>query len=266
MTRKKKTDLTITEVLDIPLDRIEPPAAPLRAQMSREKLDELKKSIGKVGLIQPIIVQKNGRKYEIIAGHRRYIAFQELKKVSIPAIVRQRPEDENEVVMLHENIAREDISPMDEARLYQRMIADAGLTQEEVAQRTGRSPAYVSQRLALLKAPAIIQEALEDRQISFSVARELMGIRDPAEVERLTLYAIQNGVSPQVARQWRMQWEALNPPDTEGDSPETERPQVEAAPAEFKFTCEGCKRDLPLQELRVMRLCPDCLTVLKEVD
>lgn len=254
------------KIVDMPLDMIAQPAYEMRTAMSEEKMLTLQKSVKLLGLLQPIVVKlrKDG-KYEVIAGYRRFIAHQRNKAASILVRVLDGGNVKNELAKMHENIEREDVSVMDEARFIGRLSKDMKMSQADISRNLGRSEAYVSQKIAILDAPAIIQEALEDGVIGFSVARELTKVTDEKELHRLLEYAVRNGVTPAVARAWRMQWEAsemINP--TSGEDAPTAVPLGGETPTS-DFICDSCEKRTNVNTMKVLRVCPDCFKVVKEV-
>lgn len=252
-------------IIDMPLDLIIPPAYEMRTVMSEEKIVTLQKSIKLIGLLQPIVVRKGREgKYEIIAGYRRFIAHERNKAASILVRVIDTDYENNELAKMHENIEREDVSVMDEARFIGRLNKEMNMSQAKISRSLCRSEAYVSQKLAILDAPDIVKEALEDGVISFSVARELVKVTDETELHRLLEYAVRNGVTPAVARAWRLQWEAsvaTNPPDS-GET-QTPLPTGGETPTS-KFICDSCEKPTDVNRMKVMRVCPDCWRIVKE--
>jgi len=252
-------------IIDMPLDLIVQPAYEMRTVMSEEKIVTLQKSIKLLGLLQPIVVKlrKDG-KYEIIAGYRRFIAHERNKAASILVRVLDTDNVNNELAKMHENIEREDVSVMDEARFIGRLNKDMKMTQAEISRSLCRSEAYVSQKIAILDAPDIVQEALEDGVISFSVARELVKVTDETELHRLLEYAVRNGVTPAVARAWRMQWEAQACNESTYDAGNSiPLPNNNETPTQ-QFICDSCEKPTEVNRMKVMRVCPDCYRIVKE--
>jgi ParB family chromosome partitioning protein len=252
------------KVQTISIDQINPPELVVRSVMSREKLDTLKASIERLGLIQPIVLKKNGTKFEVIVGHRRLTAHKELKLATIDAIIIADENDmRNEVRKIHENSEREDVNPMDEARFLSRLNKQYKMSQGEIAKSIGRSDAYVSQRLAIMDAPDIIQEALEDGVISFSVAREFAMVDNIESLEGMLHHAINNGVTPAVARNWRLQYEAhkaLNVDNEDAPAPDINYDIDQTLPL---FICEMCHTENPTSKLKLIQTCPSCEKQLK---
>ena len=261
---KKKGRPAEERIKEIPLDMIDAPEHKHRIQMSREKLDELKRSILSVGLLNPIEVKEKGDRYEIVHGERRFIAHEELKKVAIPCRIGYRDGVETELAKLHENLMREDISAFEEAMAFEDLVNNHGYSQTKLAHSIGKSEGYISQRLTILNAPAILQEALKDSKLSFSVARELMQITDEAEVQRLTMYAIDNGVSPAVARNWRLSWQANEAQGTNQNESTALSSDTPYSPPKYEFGCAGCGTMTSFSDMHSVNVCGGCKKALIE--
>jgi len=149
-----------------------------RRNFSEDKLAELAASIKEHGIIQPLIVTKQGGIYELIAGERRLEAGKLAGLKEAPVIVQDSDEREKAVLALVENIQRHDLNPMEEARAFQRLIAEFGFKQEEVARYVGKSRSAVANTLRLLKLPQRIQNALLDNKITEGHARALLSLED----------------------------------------------------------------------------------------
>ena len=166
------------EVVQLYLDDIIPNRFQPREIFNDQALKELAVSIREHGVIQPIIVRKIGDKYEIIAGERRYKASTMAGLTKIPAIVKNLDDKEASKVALIENLQRRDLTPIEEARTYQKILDLDEMTQENLAKTMGKSQASVSNKLRLLSLPDEIQEALLKEQISERHARSLLNVPD----------------------------------------------------------------------------------------
>ncbi len=165
----------------VPIQSIQPnPHQPRTSNMDEEKLAELANSIREHGLIQPLIVTKTGSRYTLIAGERRWRACQQIADLhEIPVILKEATPQEMLELALIENIQRDDLNPLEEAYAYQQLVAEFGLTQEEVAQRVGKGRSTVANLLRLLKLPANIQQAVTDGRISGAHGRALLPLPAP---------------------------------------------------------------------------------------
>lgn len=170
---------TLVKLLDIDPKQDQP-----RKKFNEDSLTELADSIRQVGVIQPLILQKKGERYEIIAGERRFRAAHLAGLKEIPAIIRDYSEQEILEIALIENIQREDLNPIEEAQAYQRLIKDFKLKQDEVAEKVAKSRTAITNSLRLLKLSKKVQEMLMDEMISSGHARALLAL-DNAEQQYL---------------------------------------------------------------------------------
>ncbi|GFN23101.1 ParB/RepB/Spo0J family partition protein [Thermanaeromonas sp. C210] len=162
-----------------------------RDDFDQEKLEELAASIRQHGVIQPVVVRPRGDGlYELVAGERRWRACRLAGIKEIPAVVRDLSEREMAEVALIENLQREDLNPLEEARAYQSLIVEHGLTQEEVAARVGKSRPVIANALRLLQLPLAVQEMLRRGEITAGHARGLLALEDEgSQVELATRIA-----------------------------------------------------------------------------
>ena len=167
------------EVKYLYLDDIIPNRFQPRENFDEKALKELAVSIKEHGVIQPIIVRQIGEKYEIIAGERRYKASTMAGLTKIPAIITNLDDKESSKVALIENLQRKDLTPIEEARTYQKILELDALTQEELAKTMGKSQSAVSNKLRLLSLTDEVQDALLHEQISERHARSLLSVEDP---------------------------------------------------------------------------------------
>ena len=166
------------EVVQLYLDDIIPNRFQPREVFDDQALKELAISIREHGVIQPILVRKFGEKYEIIAGERRYKASTMAGLTKIPAIVKNLDDKESSKVALIENLQRRDLTPIEEARTYQKILDLDEMTQEQLAMTMGKSQSAVSNKLRLLSLPDEIQESLLKEEISERHARSLLNVED----------------------------------------------------------------------------------------
>lgn len=162
------------ELLALDLDLIEPNAAQPRTRFTDDKLDDLAQSIKANGIVQPIIVRRKGSKYEIVAGERRWRASQKAGLQKIPAIVKIIADEKLLELALIENIQRQELNAVEEAKAYKNLIDTVGLTQEMIAERVGKNRTVITTFLRLLKLPNDIQKLLEEDKITAGHARALL--------------------------------------------------------------------------------------------
>ena len=166
------------EVVQIHLDDIIPNRFQPREYFDEQGLKELAVSIREHGVIQPIIVRQIGDKYEIIAGERRYKASSMIGNTNIPAIIKNLDDKEASKVALIENLQRRDLTPIEEARTYQKILDIDEMTQEQLAKTMGKSQSSVANKLRLLTLPEEVQQALLQQKISERHARSLLNLED----------------------------------------------------------------------------------------
>jgi ParB family transcriptional regulator, chromosome partitioning protein len=180
---------------EIDIDLIEPSPYQPRTRFREEALDELARSIQASGIIQPIVVRPIGDRFQLIAGERRWRAAQRagLKKVS--AIVRLVSDELALEITLVENIQREDLNPIEAARAFERLMDEFQLTQESVAERTGKDRATVANAVRLLKLEPTIQEWIEEAKLSAGHGRALLAVIDPQLRMRYAQRASRGGLT-----------------------------------------------------------------------
>lgn len=183
------------QLLEVDLDLIEPNARQPRTKFADEKLDELAQSILANGIVQPIILRRRGTRYQLIAGERRWRASQRAGLQKIPAIIRDVADDKLLELALIENIQRQELNPIEEARAYKNLIETIGLTQEMVAERVGKNRTVVTTCLRLLKLPKDIQQLVEEEKISAGHARALLMSNDAESQRRLANKIIEMSLS-----------------------------------------------------------------------
>lgn len=173
------------QVIEIPIERIVPNRFQPRAIFDDERIDELSQTIDTHGMIQPIIVRKWEDQYEIIAGERRWLAVRKLGWKLVPAIIKNYNDTETASVALIENLQREELTAIEEAQAYAKLIEIHGLTQESLAHRLGKGQSTVANKLRLLKLPQAVQDALLDKTITERHARALISVKSPKQQEKL---------------------------------------------------------------------------------
>ena len=165
-------------LLQIDIDRIDPSPYQPRSRFREEALEELARSIRTSGIVQPLVVRRMGNRYQLIAGERRWRAAQKAELARVPAVVRDVPEEMALEMTLVENLQREDLNPVEQARAFQRLTDEFHLTQEQVADRTGKDRATIANAVRLLKLEEPILDLLEEGRVSAGHGRALLAIAD----------------------------------------------------------------------------------------
>ena len=167
------------------IDDIKPIPNQPRKKFNVKRLEELSQSIQDNGVIQPLVVQRKGSGYELVAGERRWRASRLAGLKKIPCLIREFDEKQNLIVTIIENMQREDLDPIEEANGLQQMIHKFGFTQEQVSESLGKSRAYIANSVRLLKLPEDVQKKVSEGKISAAHGRTLLSLEDPRKQRML---------------------------------------------------------------------------------
>ena len=182
---------------EISVDLIDPNPFQTRRQINETALSELTESIRAAGVVQPVVLRPsiNGR-FQLVAGERRWLASKRAGKPTVPAVVRQISNEQAMEITIIENLQREDLNPMEQARAFERLSREFGLTQEQIAARTGKDRASIANFIRLLKLPDGLQDALETGVLSFGHGKVLLGlIGFPDQFDRAAREVIEKQLS-----------------------------------------------------------------------
>ena len=186
----KKSDIVEVKISDLRSNPYQP-----RKTFNEETLKELADSILEHGVIEPVIVKKTIKGYELVAGERRTKAAKMAGLETIPAVIRDFNDKEMMEIALIENIQREDLNPIEEASAYQKIIELGGFTQEEFAKKFGKSRSHVTNMLGLLSLPEVVKGYVQEKKLSMGHARALSKISDPEKVLALADKVIKDNLS-----------------------------------------------------------------------
>ncbi|MFL6288200.1 MAG: ParB/RepB/Spo0J family partition protein [Actinomycetes bacterium] len=211
---------------DLPIELISPNPRQPRQVFEEESLAELVFSLKEIGLLQPVVVRPGkGRRFELVAGERRWRAAQQAGFTTIPAIIRETADEVLLRDALLENLHRVQLNPLEEAAAYEQMLSDFGCTQEELASRIGRSRPQVSNTLRLLRLPPTVQRRVAAAVLSAGHARALLGLDDSEAQERLASRIVSEGLSVRTVE------ELVALGDTGEDKPARKRSKRAQSPA-----------------------------------
>lgn len=235
------------EVIKLPINQIVPNRFQPRTIFDDEKIEELSRTIHTHGVIQPIVVRKTSEnQYEIIAGERRYRAMKKLQWTEVPAIVRNLTDKETASIALIENLQREELTAIEEAVAYQKLLELHELTQEALAQRLGKGQSTVANKLRLLRLPEEVQQAILKRQISERHARALIALKD----QPLQLAILQQTIEHDWnVRQLEEQIQAILNPITdeqEESAPKKVKPKRKAISKDVRIALNTIKQSLTM--------------------
>jgi len=251
------------KIAEVDLSLIDEPKGIARMEISAEAISELAQSISEIGLLQPILLRKDGERYEVIAGHRRFLAHKELGLKTIKSIIRVMTDQEAAVSRATENLSRVDLTPMEEAAIFKDLLESHAMSLEQIGAKVGKSPGLVKRRMDLLKMPPQLQKAVHEKKIAISVAEELWPITDIAVLDYYLSFALDGGCTKDVARSWCKDWR------------DSERRQASAGvegggivgpfePRPVYVACDLCTGPMEIGTETVLRVCPVCHTTIKE--
>jgi ParB family chromosome partitioning protein len=181
-------------LLEVDLDLLDASLQQPRRRFEDSSLNELSASIKETGVLQPVLVSREGERYRIIAGERRVRAARRAGLTRVPVLVREAVDDRERLLLaLVENVQRRDLTPLEEAAAFAELKDQFGLTQEEVAARVGKDRATVANAIRLLRLPASIRQAVDDGRLTAGHARPLLALPSGADQEALAREAIKRG-------------------------------------------------------------------------
>ncbi len=183
------------DMVYVPLEQIQPSGYQPRLDMDDRELAELKESINKQGVIQPILVRKAGEKYEVVAGHRRFHACKSLGIKEIPTIIKELSDQDTFIFALIENLQRKDLNPIEEAIAYKRLYDEFELTYETIARMVGKDKTSVANSLRLLRLPGEIQDAVQKGLLTRTQARSILGLETERQQKELFYKILKEGLS-----------------------------------------------------------------------
>lgn len=192
----EKVELEKEEVIrELSIKELRPNPYQPRKVFEKEAIEELKNSIVEHGILQPIIVRKSIKGYEIVVGERRFRAAKEANLEVIPAVVRELSEQQMMELAMLENLQREDLTPIEEAFAYQLLMKKLKLTQEELAKRLGKSRPHIANHVRLLTLPVEIQDFMNDGKISMGHGRALLSLKNKDKLPLLVEKIINEGIN-----------------------------------------------------------------------
>lgn len=198
---------TEQEIQEIKINEIRPNPYQPRKTFDQKAIDELKDSIEMHGILQPIVVRKSIKGYEIVVGERRYRAAKECGLKKIPVLVKELNEQKMMELALIENLQREDLNPIEEGQAYASLMQELELTQEQLASRLGKSRPHIANHLRLLQLPALVQQLLAEKKLSMGHGRALLSLKNKSKVSAVTQRIMKENLS---VRQVEMLVQQLN--------------------------------------------------------
>lgn len=247
----------MNQIKHIPLEKLLPPDFDNRLTESPEEDDELRDSIKKLGILEPLIVKAVDGGYEIVAGNRRRIQAGRAGLRAAPCVVVKTTGAESEEIKLHENIKRLPLSHVDQGAAFAHLIKLYDFTEAHVATLVNMSESYVNQHIALIHSDETLVSAVHDGRINFSVARELNRCKNTDERDRFQYVVETSGASPSTVRNW-VDESNRETDRVEGIAPPPVAPTRPVEDARPMFPCAFCEVPIDIMEIKTIRICKDC--------
>lgn len=238
--------------------KIDPPAHMIRLSIDPAMVRELANDIKSNGLLQPIVVTKKGERYEIIAGHRRFLAINSLGWPRITCKIKDISPENVAICRAAENLSRVDMTPIEEALTYKDLLDSFGMSYEQIADKLGKSPGTVKRRTDLLNMPEEMRNALHANRISVGVAESLISITDRTALSYYLECAIDNGITVTVARQWANDWKMAQLHQQADIKPGDSIPSVFYNKITY-ITCDTCGGPEDINLVKMLRCCKICM-------
>lgn len=248
------------KLASIPAHLVQLPPQLHRADLDARELDDLAHSIATSGLLNPITVRELPVGFELVAGHRRYLACAQLGWTHIPATVLEGDKADDaaaETARIVENLHRANLSPIEEALPIARMQDDQHMTVEQIARTVHRSAGWVRERLQLAELNDELRALVHERQLAIGAALLLADITDASHRQHLTRYALHDGVSVPVLRSWVNEWHQAQAAGEGATAPLPELPGP-GAPLIILVPCFLCRTPTDHTRTAAARICPEC--------
>lgn len=244
------------ESLDV--EKVDPPGDAARDFIDPDKVRELADSIRSQGLLQPILCRPANGRFEIVAGHRRWLAHRLIGEVKIKSLVREMTDEEVELIRAIENDQREDLNPIEKAKGYKKLAEKFHLTREQIAQKMGRSRETIIRFIKLLEIPEEFQREVARGKLSIAVALYLNEIEDEAFRKYYFTAAVENGVTADVARSWVTEYLKTKSGRVEGVDGGSPGGGMVDQPLPMYQTCFACVGPVEVNKVRYVPVCPEC--------
>lgn len=244
------------ELLD--LVEIDPPGDAVRDLIDPDKVRELAESIRSSGLLQPILVRRANGRYEVVAGHRRLLAHKLIGELKIKAIVRDLSEEETVLIRAIENDQREDLNPIEKAKVYKRLKEKFGWSNRTIADKMGRAPNTIGHYLDLLDCPDEFQSAIARGRLSMQVALELNKVEDSDFRNYYFAAAVENGITLDVAQTWVNDYRKTKAGSVQSEDGGRGDLGVIQEPLPMYQTCVCCVGPVEVKRVKYIPVCPEC--------
>lgn len=255
--------MPMKKVVSLSMEKVYPPDDADRTNIDPLKVIELAESIREVGLQDPIQVRPVNGRYEIVYGHRRYLAHKHLGLDKIDCFVKDLSDGDVLLLRAIENLQRENLSPLDEARVYYRMKTKLGMSTKEIVRRTGKHGNTVTRYLRLCEYPVEFQQGVDKKLISFEVAEKLMEIDDPQMRTYFVNMAVENGITERVAEMWVSDYRRSKEGNFSEESVGQGGLNLQVQERPVFIGCECCLGPVDIHKARSISVCPECFNSVR---
>lgn len=253
----------MSKIFFVNLGDLSLPSFQAHRDISPEHIKEISESIKLLGVIEPLIVRRTDKGLEIIAGCVRYRAALLAGLKSVPCIITNLDPKDSEILKLHENVKRIPLDHVDQGHTFIMMMETFNMTEKDISDCVGKSVPYISQHISLVRLGNELTQAVKDKLISFSQARELMRVDDPVERNRLLRYCQEDGATVQVLQRWVLEHLrdiSKSPPSDK----EIHEPSSDLRDVHISRPCEACEKLTEISKIYQLLLCKHCHTAIKQ--
>jgi ParB/RepB/Spo0J family partition protein len=249
-------------VQSVPMALIDRPSEADRLSIDPEAVQELASSIAEIGLLSPILIRPSNGRFEIIAGDRRFQACMSLGWAEIPVFIKDTTGQDIYVMRATENLQRNDLTIIEEARIYKNLHDNHNMSWEDIAKRTGKSAGNVRRRYDLLRMPDCLIKAMHERKIGYAVAEELCRLKELSRIEYFLGFCLDHGATKDVVASWvKEELSLMRQHDGTGGGGGGVSLVPEIKP--IYIACDICHGSVDLNQVKQLRVCPDCAETIR---
>ena len=231
-------------------------------QIPDDYIAEITESIKSLGILEPLLVRRKNKEFEIIAGCVRYRCAKIAGLKSAPCIILGLDDKAAEIVKIHENIKRIPLDHIDQGNSFVMMREKFSMTENDIAAIVGKSVPYVSQHISLVSQDEELIRSVREKRLSFSQARELMKVDDKTERHRLQLYCENDGATVEVLKRWIQDYKNSLLRNSPVPDSEESLSYIPDRPQDFRI-CQACDKAIEIKHIRQIILCPTCDTAIR---
>lgn len=253
----------MTKLTHINLSDLDLPEFEAHTNIDEENIREISESIKTIGILEPLIVRKLNKRFEIVVGCLRFRAARLAGLKAVPCIIFSLNDEQAEIFKIHENLKRVDLDHIDQGNTFIMMIDKFKMTEESISKIVGKSISYISNHINLITQDPDLTAAVKDGSLSFSQARELLQVTDIPTRKQFQSYCQNAGATVRVLKQWIQEYKSSQAliHSSESDTPE---PTHHHPTTYDSRTCEACLKPIPSGDIRNLILCSPCHLALKQ--